>query len=153
MSISYYYPKLLPPLTLVSILARIVLRYLVSCLRFLKYNNWTKYKLGKLLYACAQSACVTFVFVNSLFTGLFLLHKDFAFPQAFLLMLASFSLFAGAEAMGIFNIFAKMTQQSIDRMNQIKTIPKLEDISCWRISALYFKMYFCLTIPCWTISE
>ena len=61
--------------------------------------------------------------------GLFLLHKDFVFPQAFLLMLASFSLFTGAEAMGIFSIFAKMTQQSIDRMNQIKTIPKLEDIS------------------------
>jgi len=62
-------------------------------------------------------------------SGLFLLHKDFAFPQAFLLMLASFSLFTGAEAMGIFSIFAKMTQQSIDRMNHIKTIPKLEDIS------------------------
>lgn len=62
-------------------------------------------------------------------SGLFLLHKDFAFPQTFLLMLASFSLFTGAEAMGIFSIFAKMTQQSIDRMNQIKTIPKLEDIS------------------------
>ena len=62
-------------------------------------------------------------------SGLFLLHKDFIFPQAFLLMLASFSLFTGAEAMGIFSIFAKMTQQSIDRMNQIKTIPKLEDIS------------------------
>lgn len=62
-------------------------------------------------------------------SGLFLLHKDFAFPQAFLLMLASFSLFTGAEAMGIFSIFAKMTQQSIDRMNQIKTIPKLKDIS------------------------
>ena len=61
--------------------------------------------------------------------GLFLLHKDFIFPQAFLLMIASFSLFTGAEAMGIFSIFAKMTQQSIDRMNQIKTIPKLEDIS------------------------
>ncbi|MGI5102394.1 ABC transporter ATP-binding protein [Treponema vincentii] len=62
-------------------------------------------------------------------SGLFLLHKDFTFPQAFLLMLASFSLFTGAEAMGIFSIFAKMTQQSIDRMNQIKTILKLEDIS------------------------
>ena len=62
-------------------------------------------------------------------SGLFLLHKDFAFPQAFLLMLASFSLFTGAEAMVIFSIFAKMTQQSIDRMNQIKTIPKLKDIS------------------------
>ena len=62
-------------------------------------------------------------------SGLFLLNKDFTFPQAFLLMLASFSLFTGAEAMGIFSIFAKMTQQSIDRMNQIKTIPKLEDIS------------------------
>ncbi|MGI5100314.1 ABC transporter ATP-binding protein [Treponema vincentii] len=62
-------------------------------------------------------------------SGLFLLHKGFVFPQAFLLMLASFSLFTGAEAMGIFSIFAKMTQQSIDRMNRIKTIPKLEDIS------------------------
>ena len=62
-------------------------------------------------------------------SGLFLVYKDFTFPQTFLLMLASFSLFTGAEAMGIFSIFAKMTQQSIDRMNQIKTIPKLEDIS------------------------
>ena len=52
------------------------------------------------------------------------MHKDFAFPQAFLLMIASFSLFTGAGAMGIFSIFARMTQQSIDRMNQIKTIPK-----------------------------
>jgi len=72
---------------------------------------------------------VTFAFANSPFTGLFLLHKDFAFLQAFLLMIVSFSLFTGAEAMGIFSIFAKMTQQFIDRMNQIKTIPKLEDIS------------------------
>ena len=52
------------------------------------------------------------------------MHKNFVFPQAFLLMLASFSLFTGAGAMGIFSIFARMTQQSIDRMNQIKTIPK-----------------------------
>ena len=62
-------------------------------------------------------------------SGLFLVYKDFTFPQTFLLMLASFSLFTGAEAMGIFSIFSKITQQSIDRMNQIKTIPKLEDIS------------------------
>ena len=67
---------------------------------------------------------MTFAFANSPFTGLFLLHNDFAFPQAFLLMLASFSLFTGAGAMGIFSIFARVTQQSIDRMNQIKTIPK-----------------------------
>ncbi|UTC43571.1 ABC transporter ATP-binding protein [Treponema sp. OMZ 857] len=62
-------------------------------------------------------------------SGLFLLHKEFTFPQTFLLMLASFSLFTGAEAMGIFSIFAKMTQQSIDRMNQIKRIPKMETLS------------------------
>ena len=63
-------------------------------------------------------------------SGLFLLHKDFTFPQTFLLMLASFSLFTGAEAMGIFSIFSKMTQQSIDRMNQIKNIPKMHDLMC-----------------------
>ena len=43
-------------------------------------------------------------------------------------MLASFSLFTGAEAMGIFSIFAKMTQQSIDRMNRIRDIPEMQDI-------------------------
>ena len=62
-------------------------------------------------------------------SGLFLLHKDFVFPQAFLLMLASFSLFTGAEAMGIFSIFAKMTQQSIDRMNAIKAVPEMQNLS------------------------
>ncbi|MGI5089906.1 ABC transporter ATP-binding protein [Treponema vincentii] len=63
-------------------------------------------------------------------SGLFLVYKDFTFPQTFLLMLASFSLFTGAEAMGIFSIFSKMTQQSIDRMNQIKNIPKMHDLMC-----------------------
>ncbi|UTC49283.1 hypothetical protein [Treponema vincentii] len=47
-----------------------------------------------------------------------------------MLMLASFSLFIGAEAMGIFSIFSKMTQQSINRMNQIKNIPKMHDLMC-----------------------
>ena len=62
-------------------------------------------------------------------SGIFVLNADFTFPQAFLLMLASFSLFTGAEAMGIFSIFAKMTQQSIDRMNRIRDIPEMQDIS------------------------
>lgn len=63
------------------------------------------------------------------FSGIFVLNKDFTFSEAFLLMIASFSLFAGVEAAGIFSIFSKMTQQSIDRMNNIKDIPKMEDIS------------------------
>ena len=62
-------------------------------------------------------------------SGLFLLHKDFAFPQVFLLMIASFSLFTGAEAMGIFSISSKMTQQSIDRMNAIKAVPEMQNLS------------------------
>jgi ATP-binding cassette subfamily B protein IrtB len=64
-----------------------------------------------------------------LLSGLFVLRGEFTFSQAFLLMLASFSLFTGAEAMGIFSIFSKMTQQSIDRMKQIKEIPKMTEHS------------------------
>ena len=44
-------------------------------------------------------------------------------------MTASFSLFSGIEAMGIFSIFSKMTQQSIDRMNAIKAVPEMQNLS------------------------
>ena len=64
-----------------------------------------------------------------LLSGIFILNRDFSFPDAFLLMIASFSLFSGVEAMGVFSIFSKMTQQSIDRINHIKDIPKMEETS------------------------
>lgn len=80
---------------------------------------------GALFQFCFRLITTGIVFLS----GLFVIHGDFSFSTAFLLMLASFSLFAGIEAIGIFSIFSKMTQQSIDRMNQIKEIPKMQDIS------------------------
>ena len=44
-------------------------------------------------------------------------------------MTASFGLFSGIEAMGIFSIFSKMAQQSIDRMNAIKAVPEMQNLS------------------------
>jgi ABC-type multidrug transport system fused ATPase/permease subunit len=44
-------------------------------------------------------------------------------------MLGAFSLFSGVELMGIYSIFSRMTQFSIDRINQIKNMPKIDDTS------------------------
>ncbi len=60
-----------------------------------------------------------------LMAGFFVINGEMSWPNAFLLMLASLTLFSGAELMGIFSIFFKMTQKSIDRINQIKDIPKM----------------------------
>jgi len=62
-------------------------------------------------------------------SALIFLQQKLSFAQVFLLMTASFSLFNGIEAMGIFSIFSKMTQQSIDRMNAIKDVPEMQDLS------------------------
>ena len=51
-----------------------------------------------------------------LLSGILYLRGEADFLRLFLLVVASFSLFQGVEAMGIFSIFSKMTQQSIDRI-------------------------------------
>lgn len=52
---------------------------------------------------------------------------ELSWPHVFLLMLASLSLFSGAEMMGVYSVFAEMTQTSMDRINQVKEIPKMDD--------------------------
>ena len=61
--------------------------------------------------------------------GMFFLLNDIDFMQLFLLTLSSFGLFQGIEGMGIFSIFAKMTAQSLERMDIIDNIPVMSDIS------------------------
>ena len=61
--------------------------------------------------------------------GIFFLLNDIDFMQLFLLTLSSFGLFQGIEGMGIFSIFAKMTAQSLKRMDIIDNIPVMSDIS------------------------
>ena len=61
--------------------------------------------------------------------GMFFLLNDIDFMQLFLLTLSSFGLFQGIEGMGIFSIFAKMTAQSLKRMDMIDNIPVMSDIS------------------------
>ena len=61
--------------------------------------------------------------------GMFFLLNDIDFMQLFLLTLSSFGLFQGIEGMGIFSIFAKMTAQSLERMDMIDNIPVMSDIS------------------------
>ncbi|WP_024469923.1 ABC transporter ATP-binding protein [Treponema pedis] len=82
-------------------------------------------KAGTVFQFCFRLVTAAIVILSAFFV----LHGEYSFPKAFLLMISSFSLFAGAETMGIFSVFAKMTQQSIDRINQIKTIPKMQDMS------------------------
>jgi ATP-binding cassette subfamily B protein len=62
-----------------------------------------------------------------LMAGFFTINGEMPWPSAFLLMMASLILFSGAEMMGIYSIFSKMTQKSIDRINQVKDIPKMDD--------------------------
>lgn len=61
--------------------------------------------------------------------GIFFLWDDIDFMRLFLLTLSSFALFQGTEIMGIFSIFAKMTDQSLERMDMIDNIPVMSDIS------------------------
>lgn len=60
-------------------------------------------------------------------SGLLFLREEIDFLALFLLAVSSFSLFQGVESMGIFSIFAKMTQQSIDRMKAIEDMPMMTD--------------------------
>jgi ATP-binding cassette subfamily B protein len=62
-----------------------------------------------------------------LLAGFFTITGEMSWPSTFLLMLASLTLFSGAEMMGIYSIFSRMTQRSIDRINQVKDIPKMDD--------------------------
>ena len=61
--------------------------------------------------------------------GMFFLLNDIDYMRLFLLTLSSFGLFQGIEGMGIFSIFAKMTAQSLERMDIIDNIPVMSDIS------------------------
>ena len=61
--------------------------------------------------------------------GISAVMGNITYASAFILMLGSFSLFPAVEMMGVYSIFSKMTQHSIDRINQIKDIPKMDDIS------------------------
>ena len=61
--------------------------------------------------------------------GMLFLLNDIDYMRLFLLTLSSFSLFQGIEGMGIFSIFAKMTAQSLERMDMIDNIPVMSDIS------------------------
>ena len=61
--------------------------------------------------------------------GMFFLMNDIDYMRLFLLTLSSFGLFQGIEGMGIFSIFAKMTAQSLKRMDIIDNIPVMSDIS------------------------
>lgn len=62
-----------------------------------------------------------------LMAGIFAVNGEMAWPSAFILMVASLTLFSGAEIMGVFSIFFKMTQKSIDRLDKIKDIPKMDE--------------------------
>lgn len=64
-----------------------------------------------------------------LFSGISAVTGEITFQSAFFLMLGAFSLFSGVELMGIYSIFSRMTQFSIDRINQIKNMPKIDDTS------------------------
>lgn len=62
-----------------------------------------------------------------LLAGIFFLQGETDFPTAFLLMLGAFSLFSGAELMGIYSIFSFTTQEAMDRIKQVQNIPKMDD--------------------------
>lgn len=62
-------------------------------------------------------------------SGFLFLRSEIDFLRLFLLSVSSFGLFQSAELMGIYSIFSKMTQQSIDRMKTIRELPTMEALS------------------------
>ena len=62
-------------------------------------------------------------------SGFLFLRNEIDFLRLFLLSVSSFGLFQSAELMGIYSIFSKMTQQSIDRMKTIQELPTMEELS------------------------
>lgn len=62
-------------------------------------------------------------------SGFLFLRNEIDFLRLFLLSVSSFGLFQSAELMGIYSIFSKMTQQSIDRMKTIRELPTMEELS------------------------
>lgn len=74
---------------------------------------------------CFRSITVAIVFLS----GCLFLQTELDFMSLFLLVFSSLTLFSGVELMGIYSIFSKMTQQSIDRVKQILNIPKMQDLS------------------------
>jgi ATP-binding cassette subfamily B protein len=52
---------------------------------------------------------------------------DLPFPSAVVLILSSFSLFSALELMGYFAAFFRLTQYSMDRINQVKEINKMDE--------------------------
>ncbi|MGL6198089.1 MAG: ABC transporter ATP-binding protein [Lachnospiraceae bacterium] len=73
--------------------------------------------------ACFRVITAVIIFM----AGCFAIKGEISWPAAFLLMIASLTMFSGAEMMGIYSIFAKMTQKSVDRINQVKDIPKMDN--------------------------
>lgn len=55
-------------------------------------------------------------------TALFTLSGSLSFSDAFLLMLASLSLFGAVELMGIWSVFSKLTSDAIERMTNITNL-------------------------------
>ena len=62
-------------------------------------------------------------------SGFLFLRNEIDFLRLFLLSVSSFGLFQSVELMGIYSIFSKMTQQSIDRMKTIRELPTMEELS------------------------
>ena len=62
-------------------------------------------------------------------SGFLFLRNEIDFLRLFLLSVSAFGLFQSAELMGIYSIFSKMTQQSIDRMKTIRELPTMEELS------------------------
>ena len=62
-------------------------------------------------------------------TALFTLSGSLSFSDAFLLMLASLSLFGAVELMGIWSVFSKLTSDAIERMTNITNLSNQSQLS------------------------
>lgn len=88
----------------------------------IEFGHFTPTILFQLCFRLITTAII-------LMAGIFAISGDITFQSAFVLMLGALSLFGGVEIMGIYSIFSKMTQHSIDRINKIKDIPKMDNTS------------------------
>jgi len=76
-----------------------------------------------------------------LLAAVFTATEQLPFQSAVVLMISSFSLFSAVETMGIYSAFIRLTQIAVDRINQIKDIPKM-DVSWGRETPASFDITF-----------
>ncbi|MDO5713667.1 MAG: ABC transporter ATP-binding protein [Tissierellia bacterium] len=77
--------------------------------------------------------CISFAII--LLTGLYTISGELNFSTSFILMLSALTIFGGIEIMGIYGIFSRLTMSSMNRIKNIRKIPKMNNDGVAKVKA------------------